>query len=108
MCSLCGILGCDDHWTSAVARDGVYTRNGDRTTRHAESARRLRLANRVLHIWRLKLALWQGRSYVLSNATGSTRIFDALSHLWPEAEAMACRPLDPLDPQVLARLETGT
>ena len=108
MCSLCGILGCDDHWTSAVPRDGVYTRNADRLTRQAEAARRLRLANRVLGLWRMKLALWQGRSYVLSNATGSTRVFDALSHLWPEAETMAGRQLDPLDPVLLARLEADT
>lgn len=107
MCSLCGILGCDDHWTSAVPREGVFTRNADRQTRRAEAARRLRLVNRVLAVWRLQLADWQGRSYILTNATGSTRIFDALSHLWPEAEVMAGRPLDPLDPRLLDRLETG-
>lgn len=106
MCSLCGILGCDDHWTSAVPREGVYTHNAERQTRQAEAARRLRLANHVLGVWRMKLALWQGRSYILSNATGSTRVFEALSHLWPEAEALAGRVLDPLDPVLLTRLET--
>jgi hypothetical protein len=101
MCSLCGILGCDDHWTNAVDRPGVYTRNADRQQRRTDGARRIAAANQVLSFRRLSLAEWQGRSYVLSTATGATTIFDALSHLWPEAEAMASRGFDPLDPELI-------
>jgi hypothetical protein len=102
MCSLCGILGCDDHWTNAVERPGVYTRNADRQQRRTESVRRVAAANRVLSFRRLSLAEWQGRSYVLSTATGATTIFDALSHLWPEAEALVTHGFDPLDPDLIA------
>lgn len=101
MCSLCGILGCDDHWTNAVHRPGVYTRNANRQQRRADSARRIAAANRVLSFRRLSLAEWQGRSYVLSTATGATTVFDALSHLWPEADALASRGFDPLDPDLI-------
>lgn len=104
MCSLCGILGCDDHWTSAVARPGVYTRNTDRLSRRREAANRMKLANALLEPHRLKLAEWQGTSYVLSNPTGSSRVFESLAHLWPEAEAMSGRDFDPLDPDFLGRL----
>lgn len=104
MCSLCGILGCDDHWTSAVARPGVYTRNTDRLNRRREAANRTRLANALLEWRRLKLAEWQGTAYVLSGPTGGTRVFESLAHLWPEAEAMTGRAFDPLDAAFLDRL----
>jgi hypothetical protein len=107
MCSLCGILGCDDHWSHAVARDGVYTRNTDRLARRAEAARRAKVANAALAHLRLSFGDWQGRSYVLRSATGKTVLFDALGHLWPEAEALSGRVLDPLDPDWLDRIEAA-
>lgn len=106
MCSLCGILGCDDHWMAAVPRPGVYSRQTDPQTRRAETARRVAAANKVLAYRRLKLADWQGRSYVVSSPTGASSVFDALSHLWPEAEALAPRGFDPLDEAMIAWMET--
>ncbi len=104
MCSLCGVLGCDDHWTSAIARPGVYTRNTDRLARRREAANRIRLANALLEPRRLKIAEWQGTSYLLSSPTGRTQVFESLAHLWPEVEAMTGRALDPLDSDFLERL----
>lgn len=105
MCSLCGILGCDDHWTNAIARPGVYTRNHDTQSRRAEQSRRIKAANAVLSFRRLKLDVWQGRSYVLNTATGGSSVFEALSHLWPEAEALAGRDFDPLDENLMSWME---
>ncbi|MFT6533899.1 MAG: hypothetical protein ACJASC_003465 [Limimaricola cinnabarinus] len=105
MCSLCGILGCDDHWSSAVERPGVYSRNDSRLSRRREAARRLAIANKVLHTRRMKVEDFHNTSYVLRGATGATTVFDALAHLWPEAEALSGKPFDPLDPDLLAALE---
>lgn len=105
MCALCGILGCDDHWTHAVPRDGVYTRNTDRLERRAEAARRARVANAALSHLHLSFGDWQARSYVLRSPTGKTVLFDAIGHLWIEAEAMSGKVLDPLDPGWLDRIE---
>ena len=105
MCSLCGVLGCDDHWTNAVDRPGIYTRNTDRISRRREAARRLVVANAVLATRRLRLAEWQGRFYVLASPTGRTRVFDAFSHLWSEAVTLTGRPFDPLDPEFIASVE---
>jgi hypothetical protein len=33
MCSLCGVLGGNEHWADAVARDDVYTRTTDSIAR---------------------------------------------------------------------------
>ncbi len=105
MCSLCGILGCDDHWTNAVGREGVFTRNTDMQARRAEGARRIRAANQVLAHRRLNLAEWQGVNYVLASPTGKSSVFEALSHLWPEAEALTGRAFDPLDEDLIAFME---
>ncbi len=105
MCSLCGILGGNEHWADAVARPGVYTRTADRTDRRRERARRVSIANRVLAAFGMTLSDWQGASYLLSTRTGKTEIIDDLGHLWPAAERLAGRPLDPLAEPLLERLE---
>lgn len=105
MCSLCGILGCDDHWTSAVARPGVYTRNHDPHARRADAVERVAAANAVLSYRRLKLDIWQGRSYVVQSPTGASSVFEALAHLWPEAETLAGRAFDPLEEGLMTWME---
>ena len=106
MCALCGVLGGSDHWTDAAARPGVYSRSADPLQRRRERARRVALANRVLAHYRMRLADWQGTTFVLSSATGKTEIVDNLTHLWSVAEQLSGRPCDPLDPALLDRLET--
>lgn len=105
MCSLCGILGADDHWTSAVARPDVYTRNTDRVSRKREAAKRKKIANAVLSVRRIKLADPSATSYVLTDAKGRSRVFQSLAHLWPEAEQLTSAGFDPLDEGFLDRLE---
>ncbi|NDW03176.1 hypothetical protein [Jiella pacifica] len=108
MCSLCGILGCDDHWSSAIARPDVYTRNTDRVSRRREAARRRKIANAILAVRRLKLSAPTGTSYVLTNATGRSQVFEALAHLWPEADRMSSAGFDPLDEDFLTALERAS
>lgn len=104
MCSLCGILGVETHWTDAVARSGVYSRNDESRSRRLERAKRIRLANAVLGAYRLTLSDFQGRSYLLATATGKTEIIETLAHLWPTAEKLSGRLFDPLDEDLLARM----
>jgi hypothetical protein len=66
---------------------------------------RVTAANRVLRYYRMTLADWQGSAFVLSTATGKTEIVDNLSHLWVAAERLLCRPCDPLDEELIARME---
>jgi hypothetical protein len=106
MCALCGILGGSDHWTDAVARPGVFTRNTDAATRRRERMHRVAAANRILRYYRMTLADWQGTSFVLSTGTGKTEIVDDLSHLWSAAERLGGRPCDPLDEKLIAGLES--
>jgi hypothetical protein len=107
MCSLCGVLGGNEHWADAVAREGVYTRATDGIARRRERANRVRIANRILAHWRLKLSDWQGTSFLLSTLTGRTEIVADLGHLWSAAEKLSGGPIDPLSPQVIAAFEAA-
>jgi hypothetical protein len=100
MCSLCGILGADGHWTDAVADPGA-----GQGTRRQERLQRCALANRVLAHYRLTLADFEGRSYVLRSATGRFELVPDLAGMWAGAERLAGRPCDPLDPALIATLE---
>ena len=105
MCALCGSLGDGAHWTDAVAREGVFTRNDDPARRRQERARCVQVANRVLKLYGLRLSDWQGASFLLATFTGKSEMVGDLGHLWAAAERLASRSCDPLDPEVLARLD---
>jgi hypothetical protein len=89
MCALCGVL-LDEHWAEA----------GGRRAR----AFRVRLANRVLDAFGLRLDDWGGRVYVLRDRKGRSSVVANLGALWVEAERLAGRTLDPLDPELVASL----
>jgi hypothetical protein len=105
MCALCGVLGATEHWTDAVSRPGVFTRNTDAAARRRERMNRVAAANRVLKYYAMNLADWQGSAFVLSTATGKTEIVDNLAHLWMAAERLLDRPCDPLDEEFVALME---
>ncbi len=107
MCALCGILGGAEHWADAHVRPGVFTRNTGPLERRRERARRVTAANRVLGAFHLGLSDWQGSAFLLTTRTGKTALVGDLGHLWASAEALMGRPLDPLDPALLDRLEAA-
>jgi hypothetical protein len=90
VCALCGIL-LKSHWA-------------ERGTGRRERFFRVRLVNRVLAHYGLELGDWGGRVYVLRDRKGASVVVSDLGSLWVEAERMAARPLDPLDPELVAAL----
>lgn len=105
MCSLCGVLGAEDHWTDAAARPEAFGADRTPMTRRQERLARIALANRILSHYRLSLGDFQGRSYVLRSATGRQALVPDLVGMWSAAEKLAGRPCDPLDPGLIAALE---
>ena len=103
MCGLCGVLGAS-HWTDSHATPGAFAEGQARTRRH-ERLYRIQLANRVLAHYGLQLADFQGTCFVLSNKTGRSEIVDDLMAVWPAAAQMIGRVPDPLDPDLVDRLE---
>ncbi len=93
MCALCSAL-LTSHWAESGAgrRERVF---------------RARLVNRVLAHFGLELSDWAGRVYLLRDRKGKTAVVDDLGGLWVAAERLAGRPLDPLDPDLVASLSRG-
>ena len=106
MCSLCGMLGGQAHWTDSGRP--TLTVQTETHTRWRERQARVRLINTVLQHYSLSLAEWSGSSYVLSSRTGRRAIVENLSELWGQAERLSGRRCDPLDEQLLASLERGS
>lgn len=100
MCGLCGAFGAADHWTDSPGDTA-------RATPHAERIRRATAANRILGHYGLKLSQWGGR-YTLTGRTGRSAVVDHFGMLWPEAERIAGRTCDPLDPKILDAIERQT
>lgn len=96
MCGLCGMFGVAEHWTDRSGAEGQR--------RRAERQHRVRVANEVLGLFGLRCADWQNR-FTLTSRTGKSVVVDHLGALWPAAEKLAGRPIDPLDPELLARVE---
>jgi hypothetical protein len=92
------MFGVAEHWTDAAGGDV------DRTRRQAERQHRVRVANAVLELYGLRCADWQNR-FTVTGGTGKSVVVDNLGALWPAAEKLAGRPIDPLDPEVMARVE---
>lgn len=105
MCGLCGILGDGAHWGDGVVGAGQASASAIPWLRRRARRRRVALGNAVLRHYGLSLADWQGKEFLLSSRTGSVAIVGTLGDLWPKAERMAGRPLDPLDPALLRTLE---
>jgi hypothetical protein len=90
MCALCGVL-VEEHWAE---------QDGGRRAR----AFRVKLANRVLDYFGLRLDDWGGRLYVLRDRKGRAVVVANFGALWVEAERLAGRTLDPLDPGLVRAL----
>ena len=90
MCVLCNVL-VNQHWAEQEGgrRERVF---------------RVRLLNRILDVYGLRLDDWSGRVWVLRDRKGRTAIVADLGSLWAEAERLAGRKLDPLDPELVAAL----
>lgn len=52
----------------------------------------------------LEVDEWSGTMYVLRDRKGSTEVVTTLGVLWPAAERLTGRPLDPLEPALVEAL----
>ena len=113
MCVLCGEFVSRVHWTERHANDraradqDAAAREESKRHRQRERVRRAAVANKVLRFYGLKVAEWGGSKYVVRDGKGRSEIVQDLGSLWPAAQKLAGRPLDPLDPALLDALTKG-
>lgn len=106
MCGLCGILGGGTHWADGVGT-GRDAASAVPWLRRKARRRRVTLGNAVLRPYGLLLADWQGTGFLLRGRTGATVLVGTLGDLWPKAERLCGRPIDPLDPVLLDALDAS-
>ncbi len=87
MCALCGLIGTETEWSGSMA-----------SSLPVRQQRFLRIAqaNRVLSFF-----------HVLSSPTGRREMVSDFGQLWPVAETLAGRPIDPLDSALLDWLSSS-
>ena len=96
MCVLCGELITNVHWTD---QGGTVDANGFQDQRE-----RRRSLNRVLAFYGLSISDWNGTKYTVADKKGATVIVQDLGDLWPAAQRMTSRRIDPLSPELIAYL----
>ena len=114
MCILCGEFVTQIHWTEKHADDKARAsvdagaKDESRRNRRQERARRAAVTNEVLRHYGLKVSDWSGTKYVLRDGKGRSELVQDLGSLWPAAQKLAGRPLDPLDPALQAELRKAS
>ena len=109
MCVLCWQFLSEEHWTEQLCEVEETATTGTAGSaregaRRRDRYQRTRILNQSLSHYGLRLDDWHSRSYILSDRKGSTVLVHDLGELWPAAQQLARRRLDPLEPQFLAAL----
>jgi hypothetical protein len=115
VCILCGEFVSRIHWTDrhvenkARASYGPAGNPGDyHRYRRRDRFHRSKVANEVVRHYGLRVADWSGSKYVLRDGKGRSELVQDLGALWPAAEKLVGRPLDPLDPDLHAALRAAS
>lgn len=104
MCSLCGMLGGQGHWSDSALSPEAFRARAATHTRARERQERTHLLNRVLRPLGLSVSEWAGTSYQLRSRTGQTVLVEDLAALWAAANTLRKEPCDPLSDDLLAAL----
>ncbi|MEX0346815.1 MAG: hypothetical protein AB3N20_17970 [Rhizobiaceae bacterium] len=108
MCSLCGILGGDNHWADTSSNPDSFGNRAKQVTWHRERQERTRLINRIVGRYGLTVSDWSGNAFVVRSHTGKSVIAENLSQIWEAAEKINGSPCDPLEPELIRSLsDTG-
>jgi hypothetical protein len=108
MCILCGDLVGEPHWTERNLQSRPTGGFAGESDRRQARFRRTRVLNRILGVYQLSVYEdLSGTQYVLGNGKGAQEVVQHVGQLWPAADKLAGRRLDPLDAGLLAKLELG-
>ncbi len=115
MCVLCGRdFVAQVHWTDRHVEDKARALGSNRDPgeyhrdRRRDRSHRVTLVNEVLCHYGLRLTDWSGSKYLVRDRKGRSELVQDLGALWPAAERLAGRPLDPLDPALHATLREAS
>jgi len=96
MCDVCAIFGAGEHWSDfGRTRDERYPFDGILHFRK-ERARRLAMINRILARIGASCEDWDGEAVAIYVPSGRFQLAATLNDIWPAAEGLTGRRIDPL------------
>ena len=104
MCEVCAIFGAGEHWSDFGRLRNERFPFADIQYYRAERRRRIEMLNRLLARNGLSCEDWDGEALMLFDARGRSRLALTLGDVWPQAEALSGRTIDPLDPALTETL----
>lgn len=105
MCVLCAQMFNEVHWSERQLKPEWITQGAGEMTRRRNRRARVRLIGAVLAHYGLEIADdWSATNYMLGDRKGNQQVLASLAELWPAANRMAGKILDPLDDRLLDRL----
>jgi len=106
MCAFCSLLsGNAPHWSESTT--DAAEREDDRTShaRRQDSARRIRVMNHILAHYGCSVSSWGSGQLIVRTTRGNTVMVGALPQVWATVETISSQAADPLDQELLERLE---
>jgi hypothetical protein len=97
MCEVCAIFGAGEHWSDFGRLREERFPFDDIQHYRDERKRRIRLINRILTPFAVSCEDYDGEALMLLDRSGRSRIAPTLNDVWPAAEALSGRLIDPLD-----------
>ncbi len=95
MCGFCGIWGAKNHWSLKSSNPGVFAALSG-SERMRERYAQCAVLNEVLRGFHLKVRDWGGTQWIVEHVSNGSEIVDSIAALWPAAEKLAKRRIDPL------------
>lgn len=103
MCGFCAFVSGMPHWTESGS-DAATGIPIDSREQRLERIFRVSLVNMLLEGHGCTVDDWSLDQYIVRSRTGRSELVAALPQVWRTVEEIAGRPVDPLDPALLARL----
>ena len=108
MCGFCAVFAGTPHWTDTASDAGDRDSESGGPDWRLARQKRLRIVNAVLTHFGCRVEDWMGGQFLVSSQRGRTEMVEQLPQVWQVVENIAQRPLDPLDPTLLAALRART
>lgn len=107
MCGFCAVFSGVAHWTETASDAGDREQETGGPAWRLGRRQRLRVVNAVLVHFGCRVEDWLGGPFLVSSQRGRTEMVEQLPQVWRVVENIAQRPLDPLDPALLAALRSA-
>ena len=101
MCGLCGVWRGKAHWTARVHNPKIFVATGDDAAPLRERFAQMTVLNRVLRPFGVSVRDWEGSQWIVDSVNGGSEIVANVAALWPAAERLSKRKIDPLSATLL-------